>query len=163
MQSPHLNSFIDFWNMNFNSPCPPLPRKQSDLNITELEQLRIFDGGKLFQNLFRTTLDSGKLPADLEKRLREGAMWVEDESRLREHGWENEANKILEARLKFEKDQLDKATAESAARSAKREQEMEAYRNLDPMAKLAMNPPSAEAVARTRAEWGITGKAEWEK
>ena len=163
MQSLHLDEFVSFWNSNFNSPCPPLPKKTSDLNMTELEQLRIYDGGKLFQNLFRTTLDSGKLPADLEKRLREGALWVEDESRLREHNYENEANKILEARLKFQKDQLDKATAESAARTAKREQEMEAYRNLDPMVKLAMNPPSAESIARARADWNITGKAEWEK
>ena len=130
--------------------------------MTELEQLRIYDGGRLYQNLFRTSVDSGKLPADLEKRLRENSLWVEDESRLREFGWENEANKILQARIQFEKEQIDKATAESAARTAKREQEMEAYRNLDPMAKLAMNPPSAEAVARTRAQWGITGKAEWE-
>tara|TARA_B100001057_G_C22359976_1_gene760484 strand:- start:32 stop:283 length:252 start_codon:yes stop_codon:yes gene_type:complete len=36
-------------------------------------------------------------------------------------------------------------------------------RNLDPMVKLAMNPPSAEAIARTREKWGITGKPEWEK
>ena len=121
MQSPHLNSFIDFWNSNFNSPCPPLPKKTSDLNMTELEQLRNYDGGKLYESLFRTTLDSGKLPADLEKRLREGALLVEDEVRLRQHGWENEANKILEAKVKFQKDQLDKATAESAAKVAKRE------------------------------------------
>ena len=163
MPSLHLDEFVSFWNSNFNSPCPPLPKKTSDLNMTELEQLRIYDGGRLYQNLFRTSVDSGKLPADLEKRLREGALWVEDESRLREHNYENEANKILEARLKFQKDQLDKATAESAARTAKREEEMEAYRNMDPMAKLAMNPPSPEAVARARAEWGITGKPEWEK
>ena len=163
MQSPHLNSFIDFWNSNFNSPCPPLPKKTSDLNLTELEQLRIYDGGKLYQNLFRTSLDSGKLPADLEKRLRENRIWVEDENRLREHGWEAAANEILEAKVKFQKDQLDKATAESAARTAQREKELEAYKNLDPMAKLAMNPPSQEAIMRARQQWGISGKADWEK
>ena len=162
MQSPHLNSFIDFWNSNFSSSCPPLPKSPKDLTFTQLEQLKIYDGVKLYQNLFRTTLDSGKLPADLEKRLRENSLWVEDEERLRQFGWEAQANEILEAKVKFQKDQLDKATAESAARVAQREKEMEAYRNMDPMAKLAMNPPSAEAVARTRAQWGITGKAEWE-
>ena len=163
MQSPHLNSFIEFWTSNFSTPCPPLPQSPSDLNVNQLEQLRIYDGGKLYQNLFRTGLDSGKLPADLEKRLREGAIWVEDEKRLRDFGWEFEANQIRNARIKFEKDQLDKATAESAARVAKREQELEAYRNLDPFVKLAMNPPSPESIARTREKWGITGKADWEK
>ena len=162
MQSPHLNSFIEFWTSNFSTTCPPLPQKTSDLNVTQLEQLRIYDGGKLYQNLFRTSLDSGKLPADLEKRLREGAIWVEDEKRLREHGWEFEANEIRNARIKFEKDKLDKATAESAERVAKREQELEAYRNLDPFVKLPMNPPSPESIARTRGKWGITGKADWD-
>ena len=28
---------------------------------------------------------------------------------------------------------------------------------------LALNPPSPKAVARARAEWGITGQAEWER
>ena len=163
MQSPHLNSFIEFWTSNFSTPCPPLPQSPSDLNVTQLEQLRIYDGGKLYQNLFRTGLDSGKLPADLEKRLRENRIWVEDEGRLREFGWEHEANEIRNARIKFEKDQLDKKTAESAARVAKREQELEAYRRLDPMTKLAMNQPSPESIARARAEWGITGLNEWEK
>ena len=31
------------------------------------------------------------------------------------------------------------------------------------MVKMAMNPPSPEAVARARAEWNISGKADWEK
>ena len=82
---------------------------------------------------------------------------------MRRFGYEYEANTIRDARVAFEKQQLDKATAESAARVAKREQELEAYKNLDPMVKIAMHPPSAESIARARAEWNITGKADWEK
>lgn len=68
-----------------------------------------------------------------------------------------------EAKVKFQKDELDKATAKSAARTVQRERELEAYKKLDPMTKLAMNPPSQEAIMRARQEWGISGKADWEK
>tara|TARA_Y100000589_G_scaffold220119_1_gene207720 strand:- start:187 stop:675 length:489 start_codon:yes stop_codon:yes gene_type:complete len=162
MQNPHLEEFNQFWIDNFRDEVPALPKKPSDLNITQQETMRS-KAPKLYQNLFRTSLDSGKLPADLELRLRKGALWVEDEERLRRFGWEHEANTIRDARVAFEKQQLDKATAESQARVAKREQELEAYRKLDPMVKMAMHPPSAESIARARAEWNITGKADWEK
>ena len=162
MQNPHLEEFNQFWIDNFRDEVPALPKKPSDLNITQQETMRS-KAPKLYQNLFRTSLDSGKLPADLELRLRKGALWVEDEERLRRFGWEHEANTIRDARVAFEKQQLDKATSESQARVAKREQELEAYRKLDPMVKMAMHPPSAESIARARAEWNITGKADWEK
>ena len=161
MQNPHLEEFNQFWIDNFREDVPPLPKKPNDLTITQQETMRV-QAPKLYQNLFRTTLDSGMLPADLELRLRRNAVWVEDEDRLRKYGWEHQANEIRDARVAFEKQQMDKATAESAARVAKREKELEAYRNMDPMAKLAMNPPSPEAVARARAEWGITDRPSWE-
>ena len=161
MQNLHLEEFNQFWIDNFREDVPPLPKKPNDLTITQQETMRV-QAPKLYQNLFRTTLDSGMLPADLELRLRRNAVWVEDEDRLRKYGWEHQANEIRDARVAFEKQQLDKATAESAARVAKREQELEAYRNLDPFVKLAMNPPSPESIARTREKWGITGKADWE-
>ena len=161
MQNPHLEQFNQFWIDNFREDVPPLPKKPNDLTITQQETMRV-QAPKLYQNLFRTSLDSGMLPADLELRLRRNTVWVEDEDRLRKYGWEHEANQIRDARVAFEKQQLDKATAESAARVAKREKELEAYRNMDPIAKLAMNPPSPEAVARARAEWGITDRPSWE-
>ena len=161
MQNPHLEQFNQFWIDNFREDVPPLPKKPNDLTITQQETMRV-QAPKLYQNLFRTTLDSGMLPADLELRLRRNAVWVEDEDRLRKYGWEHQANEIRDARVAFEKQQLDKATAESAARVAKREKELEAYRNMDPIAKLAMNPPSPEAVARARAEWGISDRPSWE-
>ena len=162
MQNPHLEEFNQFWIDNFRTEVPPLPSSPNDLTLTQRETMAN-QNPKLYQNLFRTRLDSGKLPADLELRLRRNAIWVEDEERLRQHGWVYEADQIKTARIKFEKDRLDKATAESAARTAQRERELEAYNKLDPMAKLAMNPPSAESIARAREQWNITGKADWEK
>ena len=71
MASLHLDAFCQFWFDNFNSPIPPLPQKPSDLNVTQLEQLRIYDGGKLYQNLFAVRPGDKKnpLPADLESNL----------------------------------------------------------------------------------------------
>jgi len=57
-----------------------------------------------------------------------------------------------------EKQILEKKIAEAQARNAERDKKLEAYKNLDPMAKLAMNPPSPEAIAQARQEWGITGE-----
>ena len=53
---------------------------------------------------------------------------------------------------------LEKKIAESAARNAERDRKLEAYKNLDPMQKLAMNPPSPAAIAQAREQWGITGE-----
>ena len=43
-------------------------------------------------------------------------------------------------------------------RKGERDKKLEAYKNLDPMAKLAMNPPSAQAVEQARREWNISGE-----
>ena len=40
----------------------------------------------------------------------------------------------------------------NAAKAAK----LKAWQELDPMSKLAANPPSAQAVAQARAAWGIS-------
>ena len=53
---------------------------------------------------------------------------------------------------------LERKVAEAAERNAERDKKLEAYKNLDPMQKLAMNPPSPEAIAQARQEWGITGE-----
>ena len=70
-QNLHLDDFCQFWFDNFNTPIPPLPQQPSDLTLTQLEQLRMYDGGKLYQNLFRVT-DPKKLPADLARNISKG-------------------------------------------------------------------------------------------
>ena len=82
MASLHLDAFCQFWFDNFNSPIPPLPSKPSDLSVTQLELLRMYDGGKLYQNLFAVKPDSGKLPADLENKIN-----VQDDFILQHHLW----------------------------------------------------------------------------
>ena len=53
---------------------------------------------------------------------------------------------------------LERKVAEAAERNAERDRKLEAYKNLDPMQKLAMNPPSPAAIAQAREQWGITGE-----
>ena len=50
--------------------------------------------------------------------------------------------------------ELEKITA----RNAERDRKLAEYQKLDPMQKLAMNPPSPESIAQARKEWGITGE-----
>ena len=69
--SLHLDAFCEFWEMNFNSPVPPLPSRPEDLTVTQVEQLRMYDGGKLYQNLFKVT-DPKKLPANLARDVAKG-------------------------------------------------------------------------------------------
>ena len=58
----------------------------------------------------------------------------------------------------WQRERRNKKIAEAKARNDERDKKLEAYKNLDPMAKLAMNPPSPEAIAQARQEWGITGE-----
>ena len=49
-------------------------------------------------------------------------------------------------------------SAQAKQRKEARDRKLEAYKNLDPMQKLAMNPPSPAAIAQAREQWGITGE-----
>ena len=57
-----------------------------------------------------------------------------------------------------EKQILEKKIAEAKARNDERDRKLAEYQKLDPMQKLAMNPPSPESIAQARKEWGITGE-----
>ena len=86
MRNHNLEEFNQFWTANFKNDVPPLPKKPSDLSITEQEIMRS-ESPKLYQNLFKTSVDSGQLPADLEMRSRNSNLWVEDADRLRKFGY----------------------------------------------------------------------------
>ena len=57
-----------------------------------------------------------------------------------------------------EKQILEKKIAEAKARNDERDRKLAEYNKLDPMAKMAMNQPSPQAVEQARREWGITGE-----
>ena len=162
LQSHYAKEFARFYANKFpNMPCKPVPKSLDELNFTEKTVLQDWEGGVLYQNLFR---NSETLPADVLGRYLDGGKYhVGDQEALRASGLIADANSI-EAQIEEGRQQLrEKELAAITARNQERDRKLEAYRNLDPMQKLAMNPPSAEEIMRTREKWGITGKADWEK
>ena len=154
MRNHNLEEFNQFWTSNFKNDVPPLPRKPNDLSITEQEIMRS-ESPKLYQNLFMTSVDSGQLPADLEMRIRNSNLWVEDADRLRKFGYEFEARKIEEAKAKFENEQMEKKIAESQARQEEQRKINEQRRNMPLIQKLALESQgqSMDQVIRARMKY----------
>ena len=162
MNNLHLDSFIQFWQSNYSSPIPPLPQKQSDLNVTQLEQLRIYDGGKLYQNLFAVRPGDKKnpLPADLESNLIKGLVFHEHENMYREYGYEHTAQQIGAAREQVEKNRINKEIAEMEKRNAEREKLNEARKNMPLMEKLALESQGQTMDDVIRARMRYHGKVD---
>ena len=154
MRNHNLEEFNQFWTANFKNEVPPLPKKPNDLSITEQEIMRS-ESPKLYQNLFKTSVDSGQLPADLEMRIRNSNLWVEDADRLRKFGYEFEARKIEEAKAQFENEQMEKKIAESQARQEEQRKINEQRRNMPLIQKLALESQgqTMDQVIRNRMKY----------
>ncbi|HAI18109.1 MAG TPA: hypothetical protein DCM10_08870, partial [Xanthomarina gelatinilytica] len=98
-----------------NTPIPPLPQQPSDLTVTQLEQLRMYDGGKLYQNLFRVT-DPKKLPADLARNISKGLVDFKHKDLYRQHGWEFQAQQIEKSEVEAQNILLEKEIEASKER-----------------------------------------------
>ena len=112
--SLHLDAFCQFWEMNFNSPVPPLPQQPSDLSITQLEQLRMYDGGRLYQNLFRIT-DPTKLPANLLRDEAKGIIDYQNKDLYRKFNYEHQAQRIEQAEAEYQQKKIDDEIEELAS------------------------------------------------
>ena len=111
--------------MNFSTPIPPLPTKPNDLSVTQLELLRLFDGGKLYQNLFRIT-DPKKLPADLARNISKGLVDFQHKDLYRKNGWEFQAQQIEKSEAEVEQMKIDKEIAEMKKRNEEQQKINEA-------------------------------------
>ncbi len=140
MKNPHLDDFCQFWIDNFRSDVPRLPKKPNDLSITEQEILRSHNKGKLYQNLFKTDVDSGMLPADLEQRVRKGLLWMEDRDRLRKFGYEHEAQKIDDALVQHQQQRIEEEIAASKQRQEAQRKKQEEFAN-KPLGERMMSEP----------------------
>ena len=92
MINPHTNEFAAFWAKNFDTPCPPVPKKLDDLNITAREAMRM-ENPVLFQNLFRQQ-DMNQMPADVVGRMQNQTFWASDIPILRQYGYEWQAREL---------------------------------------------------------------------
>tara|TARA_Y100001972_G_scaffold103389_1_gene129658 strand:- start:1071 stop:1556 length:486 start_codon:yes stop_codon:yes gene_type:complete len=152
--SLHLDAFCQFWEMNFSSPVPPLPKRPEDLTVTQAEQLRIFDGGKLYQNLFKVT-DPKKLPANLARDISKGLIDYQNKNLYRQFGWEHEAQRIEQAEIEYEQSKINKEIAEMEKRNAEQARVNEARKNMSFNEKLALEAQgqTMDQVIRNRMKY----------
>ena len=154
MKNPNLETFNQFWIDNSNEEVPPMPKKASDMSITMQEKMRMTNP-KLYQNLFKVDLDSGMLPADLEMRLRNNSLWVEDADRLRKYGWEYESQRIEQAKEQYKQEKMLKEIEESKQRQKVAEQKREAWQNMNLMERMAAEPLTQDQILRNRKRYGV--------
>ena len=152
-QNLHLDAFCQFWFDNFNSPIPPLPSKPSDLSITQLELLRLYDGGKLYQNLFSTKVDSGKLPADLENNIRKGLVWAEHKDLYRQHGYEFQAQEIERAQAELENMKIEAEIEASRQRQEAQRKAQQEFANKPLGARLMSEPLTQEQIINNQMKY----------
>ena len=153
--SLHLDSFCQFWEMNFSSPVPPLPQKPEDLTVTQAEQLRVYDGGKLYQNLFKLTPESGKLPAGVERDLINGQIDYTKKDLYRQAGYEFMAQQCEKAEVEYEQYKINKATEESRKRNEEQAKVNAARANMSHNEKLALEAQglTMDQVIRNRMKY----------
>ena len=161
MINPHTNEFAAFWAKNFDTPCPPVPKKLDDLSITAREAMRM-ENPILFQNLFRQQ-DINQMPADVAGRMQNQTFWASDIPILRQFGYEHQARELEKQIEEGRRVIMEQKIEASRQRTAANEKRLKEWQNMSPMQKMLMNPPSPEAVQRCREQWGIDGRADWER
>ena len=154
-QNLHLDDFCQFWSDNFNTPIPPLPQQPSDLTVTQLEQLRMYDGGKLYQNLFRVT-DPKKLPADLARNISKGLVDFKHKDLYRQHGWEFQAQQIEKSEVEAQNILLEKEIEASKERQKIAEQKREQWNNMSLLERMAAEPLSQDQILQNRKRYGMS-------
>ena len=154
-QNLHLDDFCQFWFDNFNTPIPPLPQQPSDLTLTQLEQLRMYDGGKLYQNLFRVT-DPKKLPADLARNISKGLVDFKHKDLYRQHGWEFQAQQIEKSEVEAQNILLEKEIEASKERQKIAEQKREQWNNMSLLERMAAEPLSQDQILQNRKRYGMS-------
>ena len=125
------------------------------MNITMQEKMRM-KNPELYQNLFKVGLDSGMLPADLEMRLRNNALWVEDVDRLRKFGWEFESQRIEKAKADYENEKMLKEIEASKERQKVAEQKREQWNNMNLLERMAAEPLSQDQILQNRKRYGMS-------
>ena len=155
MKNTHLEAFNQFWIDNSREAVPPMPKKPSDMNITMQEKMRM-KNPELYQYLFKVGLDSGMLQADLEMRLRNNAVWVEDADRLRKFGWEFESQRIEKAKAEYENQKMLKESEASKERQKVAEQKREQWKNMSLLERMAAEPLSQDQILQNRKRYGMS-------
>ena len=152
----HTGAFASFWNREFPGvPCPPVPKKESDLTMTARETLRISDP-KLFQNMFATS--TACLPADVANRRNLGQNIASDADALQAAGLQWEADELRRKAGIAEMQRMNERIDESRQVQQQAAQRREEWQSMGILERMGHQPLSPEVIARNRREWGITGQ-----
>ena len=152
----HTGAFASFWNREFPGvPCPPVPKKESDLTMTARETLRISDP-KLFQNIFATSTFS--LPADVANRRNLGQNIASDADALQAAGLQWEADELRRKAGIAEMQRMNERIDESRQVQQQAAQRREEWQSMGILERMGHQPLSPEVIARNRRNWGITGQ-----
>ena len=152
----HTAAFASFWNREFpGMPCPPVPKKESDLTMTAGETLRISDP-KLFQNMFAHTTAS--LPADVANRRNLGQNIASDADALQTAGFQWEADELRRKADVAEMQRMNQRIDESRQVQQQHAQKREQWQSMGLLERLGHQPLSPEVIAANRRKWGIKGR-----
>ena len=153
----YLEQWVNFYQTEFpTKSVPPMPKSSQELNITEKLALENYDQGRLFQNLFGNSGLGVGLPGDVQLRLQRNELLPQDAAALRAANLPHYAQQCEDLGGAIEKQQVIDETAKLQEINAAKAARLKAWQELDPMSKLAANPPSPQAVAQARAAWGIS-------
>ena len=134
-----------------NLPVNKLPKKGDKLTLAYEMAMKEFNP-HLYQNIMSP--DPDELPVDVAKRYKQGMMWIQDLGAYEQCGFTGTAANIRKGMEQGQKELMEQRTAEMKARNDKH---AEAMRN-KPAGMQHMPPLYPEAIARARAQWGITGE-----
>ena len=134
-----------------NLPINKLPKKGDKLALAYEMAMKEFNP-HLYQNI--TSPDPDELPVDVADRYKRGVMWTSDLQAYEDNGFTGTAANIRKGMEQGQREIMEQKTAEMKARNDKH---AEAMRN-KPSGMQHMPPLSPEAIARARAQWGITGE-----
>ena len=154
MNADHTAAFAAFWTKNFAGlQCPPLPKKESDLNLTALLALRTEDPA-LFQNLFGQKTDS--MPADTVARRNLGQCTLADADHLERAGLQWEAEEIRRKAEIEEQRAFAQRIDESRQVQAMDAQRLQEWQQMDLLERMAHQPIDPAVAAKNRSKWGIS-------
>ena len=124
-----------------------------NMSVTVLEQLREVDP-ELYQSVFAKRIEEVE-DARLQQHLYDQKFWTDDEEGLRANGFEHYANQIRDEKVRFEQEKMEKAIAESKARTEQQRKVNEARANMPLIEKLALESQgqTMDQVIRARMKY----------
>ena len=139
-----------------NLPINKMPKGKKDLTLAYEVAMKELNP-HLYQNIVNPSPD--ELPANVAKRYKQGLLWIEDLKAYEDCGFTGTAANIRKAMEQGQQELMAKKTAEMKARNDARAKELRDK----PKGMQGLPPLSPESIATARAQWGITGLADWQK